>query len=81
VGLRGESPSYGFSQGEIAHLSDRLVDSVVAWGDLAAIGARIEAHLNAGADQVALSVLHGGPPGTLPVDQWRLLARSLLPHE
>jgi probable F420-dependent oxidoreductase len=70
----------GFTQDEIAHLSDRLVDSVVAWGDLDTIAARIEKHLNAGADQVALSVLHGGPPGTLPVDQWRLLAKSLLPQ-
>ncbi len=70
----------GFSEDEIAHLSDRLVDAVVAWGDVDTIAARITEHLHAGADQVALSVVDEGPPGSLPVDQWRLLARSLLPH-
>jgi probable F420-dependent oxidoreductase len=70
----------GFSQDEIAHLSDRLVDAVVAWGDPDTIAARIAEHLHAGADHVALSVLHEGRPGTLPVVQWRLLAKSLVPH-
>jgi hypothetical protein len=70
----------GFSEDEIAHLSDRLVDAVVAWGDVDTIAARITEHLHAGADQVALSVVDEGPPGSLPVDRWRLLARSLLPH-
>ncbi|MGE0667827.1 MAG: TIGR03620 family F420-dependent LLM class oxidoreductase [Sphingomonadales bacterium] len=37
--------------------SDRLVDAVVAWGDAAAIGERIEAHLEAGADQVCIQAL------------------------
>src|SRR5262249_49916458 len=70
----------GFSEDEIAHLSDRLVDAVVAWGDVDTIAARITEHLHAGADQVALSVVSGGPPGSLPVEQWRLLATSLLPQ-
>jgi probable F420-dependent oxidoreductase len=34
--------------------SDRLVDDVVAWGDEAAIAARVRAHLDAGADHVCL---------------------------
>jgi len=37
--------------------SDRLIDAVIAWGDEAAIRARIEAHLSAGADHVAIQAL------------------------
>ncbi len=37
--------------------SDRLVDAIVAWGDAAAINARIEEHLEAGADQVCIQAL------------------------
>lgn len=37
--------------------SDRLVDAIVAWGDTSAINARIEAHLDAGADQVCIQAL------------------------
>ncbi len=37
--------------------SDRLVDAIIAWGDEAAIDARIEAHLKAGADQVCIQAL------------------------
>ncbi len=34
--------------------SDRFMDGMVAWGDETAIRARIQAHLDAGADQVAI---------------------------
>lgn len=34
--------------------SDRLVDAIVAWGDEAAIAARVREHLAAGADHVAI---------------------------
>lgn len=37
--------------------SDRLVDAIVAWGDAAAINGRIQAHLDAGADQVCIQAL------------------------
>ncbi|WP_406314147.1 LLM class F420-dependent oxidoreductase [Streptosporangium sp. NBC_01639] len=44
--------------------SDRLVDAIVAWGDVEAVARRISAHLDAGADHVAIqplpSDLHGG---------------------
>lgn len=69
----------GFAEDEIAALSDRLVDAVVAWGDLDAVAARVSEHLRAGADQVALSVVSAGPPGTLPAEQWRQLANALIP--
>ena len=39
--------------------SDRLVDSLVAWGDLASVRARLRGMLDAGADQVALIPLTG----------------------
>jgi probable F420-dependent oxidoreductase len=39
--------------------SDKLIDAIVASGDVAAIGARIAAHHAAGADHVCLQVLGG----------------------
>jgi hypothetical protein len=48
--------------------SDRLVDAMVAWGDAAALRARIDEFVAAGADHVA--VIPIGPEGTtehLPV--------------
>jgi probable F420-dependent oxidoreductase len=68
----------GFADDEIAELSDRLVDALVAWGDPDAIAARVAQQLGAGADQVALSVLSAGPPGSLPVEQWRQLSDALI---
>ncbi|RLP99422.1 TIGR03620 family F420-dependent LLM class oxidoreductase [Micromonospora sp. CV4] len=60
--------------------SDRLIDAVVAWGDLDAVATRIREHLDAGADHVALHVLRpDGPDRTaLPLAEWRDLA-NLLP--
>ena len=37
--------------------SDALVDAIVAWGDEDAIVARVQAHLDAGADHVCVQVL------------------------
>jgi hypothetical protein len=51
----------------------------VVWGDAEAVAARVSEHLRAGADHVALSMTTGSPD-TLPVDQWRELARTLLSH-
>jgi probable F420-dependent oxidoreductase len=49
----------GFTEADIADGgSDRLVDALVAWGDEEAIRERIQAHRDAGADQVALQVLN-----------------------
>lgn len=44
--------------------SDRLVDALVAWGDAETVAERIHAHLDAGADHVALQPLTAIP--TLP---------------
>ena len=55
--------------------SDRLVDDIVAWGDLAAVTDRIRAHQSAGADHVCIQVLPADP---LPLREWRELASALL---
>jgi probable F420-dependent oxidoreductase len=36
--------------------SDRLIDAVIAWGDVGAIVSRVRAHLDAGADHVCIQV-------------------------
>jgi hypothetical protein len=57
-------------------MSDRLVDAVVAWGDEDAIMRRVDEHLAAGADHVALQVLTGDSAG-FPLPQWRRLGSAL----
>jgi probable F420-dependent oxidoreductase len=56
--------------------SDRLVDAIVAWGDLDVIAERVRAHHDAGADHVCVQVLE--PAITdLPIAGWRELAQLL----
>lgn len=56
--------------------SDRLVDALVAWGDLNALRDRVRAHLHAGADHVCVQPLQGeGSASTL--DQLTEIARLL----
>ncbi len=55
--------------------SDRLVDALVAWGDEAAIVARVQEHRQAGADHVCLQVL--SEAGMFPRDEWRRLAPAV----
>ncbi|GLW99865.1 LLM class F420-dependent oxidoreductase [Microtetraspora sp. NBRC 16547] len=67
----------GFDDGDLAGGgSDRLVDAIVAWGDVDAIRDRVKAHLEAGADHVAIQPL--APGGRLPLDHLRELAPALL---
>jgi probable F420-dependent oxidoreductase len=69
---------FGITDDDIADGgSDRLVDTLVAWGDVDAVRARVRAHLDAGADHVAVQVLTP-ERGTLPLDEWRELAPVLL---
>ena len=56
--------------------SDRLVDAIVAWGDVDAAVARVRAHRDAGASHVCLQVLSPDMRQP-PVDQWRALAPAL----
>jgi len=51
-------------------LSDRLIDAVVACGDVDALAARVRAHYDAGASHVCLHVLH---PQDLREPDWRVL--------
>jgi probable F420-dependent oxidoreductase len=53
--------------------SDRLIDRLVAWGDLPMISKRIEEHRQAGADHIGLPAITDDPRA-LPTDQWRPLA-------
>jgi probable F420-dependent oxidoreductase len=60
----------GWSDDDLAaEGSDRLLDAVVAWGDVEATVARVREHLDAGADHVAVRVLvedpSRGPAGAL----------------
>lgn len=54
--------------------SDRLVDALVAWGEVDRILERIAEHREAGANHVALQVLS---PAGLPRSEWRILAEAL----
>jgi probable F420-dependent oxidoreductase len=56
--------------------TDALVDAIVAWGDEAAIVARVQDHLDAGADHVCVQVLDRSA-AALPMAQWRELAPAL----
>lgn len=56
--------------------ADRLVDAIVAWGTVEQVAARVQAHLDAGADHVCIQALRGDT--ALPMDEWRELAGALL---
>lgn len=56
--------------------SDRLVDAIVAWGDVDAIAERVAAQIAAGADSVCVQVLNG-KSSEFPRQQYRDLARVL----
>ncbi|MFI7190242.1 TIGR03620 family F420-dependent LLM class oxidoreductase [Nocardia nova] len=56
--------------------SDRLVDALVAWGDVDKIAERVQQHFDAGADHVAVQVLRGDRQ--IPMTEWRKLAPVLL---
>lgn len=66
IGFYFDLPNYtnnwrrlGFTDDDLADKgSDRLIDALVAWGDVDTIRERIQAHHDAGADQVALQVLN-----------------------
>lgn len=67
----------GFDQADIENGgSDRLVDALVAWGDVDAISARVSAQRAAGADHVAIQVVTPDP-AVLPREQWRRLAAAM----
>ena len=67
----------GYTEEDLAGPSDHLVDAIVAWGDEDAIVARVQAHLDAGADHVCVQHLVADR-GVVPLQAWRRLAEILL---
>lgn len=67
----------GFGDADVADGgSDRLVDALVAWGDVNAVAARVREHHAAGADHVPIQAITADPDKAL--DDLRALARVLL---
>lgn len=66
----------GFEDDEIRNGgSDRLVDTIIAWGDVDAIVERVDEHIAAGASSVCVQVLNGDSP-EFPLGQYRNLAAA-----
>jgi len=77
------APSYtariaglGYSAQEIAEVSDRLVDAIVAHGDSTAVAVKVREHLLAGADHVTL-LMPIGREFSAGIDQLEQLAPAL----
>jgi probable F420-dependent oxidoreductase len=67
----------GFDRADVENgISDKLVDALVAYGDVDAIRARVDEQRAAGADHVAIQVVMGDPT-QLPRERWRRLAGVL----
>ena len=75
-GYRASFTRMGFSGTDIASLSDELIDQLVAWGGIDTIMERINQHHQAGADQVALTMLDNGHNSA--IHSARQLAHKLL---
>jgi len=75
AGYRASFTRMGFTDSDIASLSDELVDQLVAWGSIGTITARISEYLQAGADHVVINVLNNGHHTA--IDSARQLARRL----
>jgi probable F420-dependent oxidoreductase len=68
---------YGFSPDDtLEGGTDRLIDALIAWGDVGTIASRVRAHRDAGADHVCIQVLTGDVRG-YGLDQLRELAPAL----
>ena len=65
----------GWGEDDLADPSDAFVDALVAWGDVDAVCARIQEHLDAGADHVCLQVVR--PDDAYPADELRELAPAI----
>ncbi len=68
---------FGFGDDDFAGAgSDRLVDAIVAWGDLDTVARRVSALRDAGADHVCLQVIR--PDDDLPRAEWREIASAVV---
>jgi len=69
----------GFTETDFANGgSDRLIDSLIAWGDLKTVLNRIDEHLAAGADHVCIQVLTENQ-NEFPLHEYQQIASSLQP--
>ena len=69
----------GFSDEDIDNGgSDRLVDAIVAWGDIDTVVSRVKAHHDAGADHVCVQPV-ADPTQGFPIATIRRLSEALLP--
>lgn len=76
---RANLARFGFTDEDLrGQPSDRLVDALVAVGDVEAIIARVREHLEAGANHVCVEVLTGDD-NTVPREAWRQLSAQLNP--
>jgi probable F420-dependent oxidoreductase len=67
----------GFAEADFSNGgSDKLIDAVIAWGDIQTVMNRIQEHHSAGADHVCIQVLTGDPE-TLPLSVYRQLASAI----
>jgi probable F420-dependent oxidoreductase len=67
---------FGFGDSDFADRgSDRLVDAIVAWGDIETVVKRAHALRDAGADHVCVQVIR--PDDEIPRAEWRALAPAL----
>jgi probable F420-dependent oxidoreductase len=67
----------GFQEADFSNGgSDKLIDGVIAWGDLKVMLNRIREHHSAGADHVCIQVLTDNPK-TFPLREYRELASAI----
>ena len=68
----------GFTEEELTEGggSDRVVDAVVAWGNEDDVLARVQSHLDAGADHVCIQVLESDP-AVVPRQGWARISDAL----
>jgi probable F420-dependent oxidoreductase len=66
----------GFTPQDVATVSDRLFDALIAWGDEGAVLRRVAEHHAAGADHVCVQVLTSDPKA-FPREEWRRLATAM----
>jgi probable F420-dependent oxidoreductase len=68
--------AFGYGDDDFAgEGSDRLVDAIVAWGDVETVAARVREHHDAGADHVCIQVV--ADHTNFPLDEYRELAGGL----
>jgi probable F420-dependent oxidoreductase len=68
----------GFQESDLSNGgSDRLIDAVVAWGDLKTVVNRVKEHHAAGADHVCIQVVTDDSK-TFPMREYRELASAVL---